>query len=136
MAQTQSRSWWLKLSNEWWDEKKGRLVGPPGGMLAAVETALSIMQALNTDDIMRIPTAEIKGYVPTRHELIQIVNFWCEAILDIKGKQKDIGGSQGWEDRVVAFGKERIKHVEAGCSDESPQRPQGLRSGGRRVLEL
>lgn len=69
------------------------------------------------DAINGLGGTEVPGYVPTRYELIQIVNFWCKEILDLKQKDEDVGGWD-WEERLMEFGKKRIKRIETVLGEE------------------
>jgi hypothetical protein len=69
------------------------------------------------DAINGLGGTEVPGYVPTRHELTQIVNFWCKEILDLKQKAEDVGGWD-WEERLMEFGKRRIKRIETVLGEE------------------
>src|SRR5258708_3155089 len=56
---------------------------------------------------------EIKGYIPTKHELIQLVRFWYRECLDNRWKFFSFGQSGSSESRLGRFAMRRIKRAKA-----------------------
>ena len=61
---------------------------------------------------------EVTGFIPTRHELKQIVKFWYDELLYLRRKREDFGQSGGYEHRMMAFGIKRIERARTVLGEE------------------
>jgi len=70
------------------------------------------------DAINGLGGTEVPGFVPTRHELIQIVKFWYDELSYLHQKRVDFGVLGSSEYRTMAFGIKRIERARTVLGEE------------------
>lgn len=73
----------------------------------------------SAEEVNRAGAEEITGYTPTKHELIQLVQFWYRELLGIHWKFFFSCRSGSYEARLGAFARRRIDRAEAMIGKEA-----------------
>jgi len=63
--------------------------------------------------------AEVAGYAPTCHEIIELVKYWHRRVLDNSWFFFIYGGTGGSEARLKAFARRRIARAEAAIGEDA-----------------
>jgi hypothetical protein len=71
------------------------------------------------DEVNGAGTAEAAAYVPTRHEVVELVNYWYRRILHNSWFFFVRGGTGSSEWRVKAFADRRFDRAEAAIGKEA-----------------
>jgi len=71
------------------------------------------------DEVNGAGAAEAASYVPTRHEVVKLVKYWCRRVLDNSWFFFIFGGTGSSEWRVKAFADRRFDRAEAAIGRES-----------------
>ena len=67
-------------------------------------------------------SAEVPNFVPTRHELIQLVKYWTTLVLDDEFFIFLYGQPGSREIRCIPFGRRRINRIATVLEEEAVQR--------------
>ena len=82
---------------------------------------------------------EVTGFIPTRHELKQIVKFWYDELSYLHQKRVDFGVLGGYEHRTMAFGLKRIERARTVLGEEGVDKAMqevDARNAGRKEHEV
>ena len=71
------------------------------------------------DEVNGAGAEEVPQYVPTRHELLQLVKYWYGRVLDNDFFQFQYGGSASNEFRIGRFAPRRIRRAAAAIGQEA-----------------
>ncbi len=71
------------------------------------------------DEVNGAGAEEVAGYVPTRHELVQLVKYWYGRLLDDDWFRFLYGGPDSREFRIARFGPRRIRRAAAAIGEEA-----------------
>ena len=78
-----------------------------------------IFEGLYVDEVNGAGAEEVPQYVPTKHELLQLVKYWYGRILGDDFFRFEYGGSDSSELRVGRFGPRRIRRAAAAIGQEA-----------------
>ncbi len=81
-----------------------------------------IFEGYCVDEVNGAGAAEVAGYIPTRHELVQLVKYWYGRLLDDQWFRFLYGGSDSREFRIGRFAPGRIRRAAAAIGQEEVDR--------------
>lgn len=136
---TKAEEFWLKFTEEWRAEQDVVAAAEKKGAEEAESEAEGKKQTVvsNADNATLMPRSaaraligcveevngeearEVTGFIPTRHELIQIVKFWYEEVLYLHQKREQFPSWGSSEYRTMAFGLKRIGRAKTALGEEA-----------------
>jgi hypothetical protein len=81
-----------------------------------------ILEGYYVDEVNGAGAAEVAGYIPTRHELVQLVKYWYGRLLDDQWFRFLYSGSDSREFRIGRFAPRRIRRAAAAIGQEEVDR--------------
>jgi len=81
-----------------------------------------IFEGYYVDEVNGAGAAEVAGYIPTRHELVQLVKYWYGRLLDDEWFRFLYGGWDSREFRIGRFAPRRIRRAAAAIGQEEVDR--------------